>query len=83
MTPSLLWKRFTALGQHDNAGALTALRLSGHGTHFLAKGLAGEPVLLLRAGKRRVPRIPFGFRHMQVEFDVECTVRDTNVDSRS
>lgn len=81
MTPSLLWKRFTALGQHDNAGALTALRLSGHGTHFLAKGLAGEPVLLLRAGKRRVPRIPFGFRHMQVEFDVECTVRDTNVDT--
>lgn len=77
MTSHLLWERFDALGQNDGAGALVALRLSGAGTHFLAKGRTGEPVLLLRTGKRRVPRIPLGLRHMQVEFDVDCAVRDT------
>jgi len=80
MTSSPLWERFEALVQDDGAGALIALRLSGAGTHFLAKGAAGEPVLLLRAGKRRVPRIPLGLHHMQVEFDIDCTVRDTAVD---
>ena len=76
MTASSLWERFEVLGQDDGAGVLTALRLPGEGTHFLAKGVAGEPVLLLCVGKRRVPRIPLGLRHMQVEFDVECAVRD-------
>lgn len=81
MTASSLWERFEALGLDDGAGVLTALRLPGEGTHFLAKGLAGEPVILLCAGKRRVPRIPLGLRHMQVEFDVECAVRDTAGDA--
>lgn len=81
MTSSSLWERFESLRQGEGTDALMALRLSGMGSHFLAKGLAGEPVLLLRAGRRRVPRIPLGLRHMQVEFDVDCAVRDTAGDT--
>ncbi|PTU67141.1 hypothetical protein DB032_20525 [Chromobacterium sp. Panama] len=77
MTATSLWEQFDALGQHDGVGTMTALRLPGAGTHFLAKGLAGEPVLLLRSRRRKVPRIPLGLRHMQVEFDVDCSVLDT------
>ncbi len=81
MTLLSIWEEFEALALDDSTGALTALRLLGAGTHFLAKGLAGEPVLLLRAGKRRVPRIPLGLRHVQVEFEVDCTVQDTSGDA--
>jgi hypothetical protein len=70
-------ERFEAI-EHDagNGSALPALPLPGAGTHYLAKGSAGEPVLLLRVQKRRVPRIPLGLRHVQVEFEVECAVID-------
>jgi hypothetical protein len=70
-------EKFEAL-EHDtgSGSALPALPLPGAGTHYLAKGGAGEPVLLLRAQKRRVPRIPLGLRHVQVEFEVECAVGD-------
>jgi len=81
MTASSLWERFESLGQDEGTDALVALRLPGIGSHFLAKGLAGEPVVLLRSGPRRVPRIPLGLRHMQVEFDVDCAVRDTAGDT--
>ncbi|MBM3272959.1 PD-(D/E)XK motif protein [Candidatus Kaiserbacteria bacterium] len=80
MTASSLWERFEAIGQDETIDALAALRLPGIGTHFLAKGLASEPVLLLRASKRSVPRIPLGLRHIQIEFDVDCAVRDTTED---
>lgn len=79
MTPANIWERFEALGQgsdSDDASALAALRLPGTGTHYLAKGVAGEPILLLRAAKHRVPKIPLGLRHVQVEFDIDCAVRD-------
>ncbi len=69
--------KFEALEQDSGSGsALSALQLPGSGTHYLAKGGAGEPVLLLRVQKRRVPRIPLGLRHVQVEFEVECAVSD-------
>lgn len=69
--------KFEALEQDSGSGsALSALPLPGSGTHYLAKGGAGEPVLLLRVQKRRVPRIPLGLRHVQVEFEVECAVSD-------
>lgn len=80
MTTSFLWEQFEALALDDGASVLAALRLPGNPTHFLAKGLAGEPVLLLRAAKRRVPRIPLGLRHVQVEFEIDYTVRDTSED---
>jgi hypothetical protein len=77
MVSANTWERFDALGQGTNRGdALAALPLPGAGTHYLAKGLTGEPILLLRVTKRRVPRIPLGLRHVQVEFDVECAIRD-------
>ena len=81
MTASSLWERFEALGQDKKTDALAALRLPGIGSHFLAKGLASEPVLLLRVSRRRVPRIPLGLRHIQIEFDVDCAVRDTTEDA--
>lgn len=75
-----IWEKFEAI-EHDtgNGSALPALPLPGTGTHYLAKGSADEPVLLLRVQKRRVPRIPLGLRHVQVEFEVECAVIDRDV----
>jgi hypothetical protein len=72
-----IWEEFEAL-EHDNGSgsALPALPLPGTGAHYLAKGSADEPVLLLRVQKRRVPRIPLGLRHVYVEFEVECAVID-------
>ena len=72
-----IWEKFEAL-EHDtgSGSALPALPLPCAGAHYLAKGSAGEPVLLLRVQKRRVPRIPLGLRHVQVEFEVECAVID-------
>ena len=69
--------KFEALEQDSGGGsALSALPLPGSGTHYLAKGSAGEPVLLLRVQKRRLPRIPLGLRHVHVEFEVTCAVSD-------
>lgn len=72
-----IWDRFEAL-EHVTpvVSALPAFSLPGSGTHFLAKGIAGEPVLLLKVQKRRVPRIPLGLLHVQVEFEVECAILD-------
>ena len=72
-----IWESFEALKHDTGSGSvLPALPLQGAGAHYLAKGKADEPVLLLRAQKRRVPRIPLGLRHVQVEFEVECAVVD-------
>jgi hypothetical protein len=72
-----IWEKFEALESGRAGGtALPALLLPGAGTHYLAKGGAGEPVMLLTVQKRRVPRIPLGLRHVQVEFEVECTVSE-------
>lgn len=79
MTSSSLWQDFEALSHDDGGGTLSALQLPGSGSHFLAKGKAGEPVLLLKSLKRRFPRIPLGLRHVQVDFEVSCTVRDSEV----
>lgn len=76
MTGMNIWERFEALEWGGSELALPALQLPGSGTHFLAKGAAGEPVLLLKVSKRTVPRIPLGLQHVQVEFEVECAVRD-------
>lgn len=72
-----IWEKFEALEHDTDSGsALPALPLPSAGAHYLAKGSANEPVLLLRVQKRRVPRIPLGLRHVQVEFEVECAVID-------
>ena len=74
-----IWEQFEALEHVTGSGsALPALPLpgAGAGAHYLAKGSADEPVLLLSVQKRRVPRIPLGLRHVQVEFEVECAVID-------
>ncbi|MFZ4535339.1 PD-(D/E)XK motif protein [Propionivibrio sp.] len=72
-----IWEKFEALEHDTSSGlALSALSLPSAGAHYLAKGSAGEPILLLRVQKRRVPRIPLGLRHVQVEFEVECAVND-------
>lgn len=79
-----IWDRFEALEYGDSSDlALPALPLPGAGTHYLAKGEAGEPILLLRVQKRRVPRIPLGLRHVQVEFEVECAVVDREAEGDS
>lgn len=72
-----VWERFEALSPAADA-AWPALRLASEESHYLAKGAAGEPVFLLKVQRRRVPRIPLGLRHVQVEFEVDCAVRDPN-----
>lgn len=76
MTGMNIWERFEALERGGSELALPALQLPGSGAHYLAKGAAGEPVLLLKVSKRTAPRIPLGLQHVQVEFEVECAVRD-------
>lgn len=70
-----IWERFRALAPLEDT-AWPALRLADAGSHYLAKGAAGEPVFLLKVQRRRVPRVPLGLRHVQVEFEVDCAVRD-------
>lgn len=72
-----IWERFGALAPAEDA-AWPALRLAGTDSHYLAKGTAGEPVFLLKVQHRRVPRVPLGLRYVQVEFEVDCAVRDPN-----
>jgi hypothetical protein len=72
-----LWEKFQSLERDTGSGSvMPALPMPGAGTHYLAKGCAGEPVLLLRVQRRRVPRIPLGLCHVQVEFEVKCAVID-------
>lgn len=70
-----IWERFEALAPAEDT-AWPALRLAGAESHYLAKGAAGEPVFLLKVQRRRAPRVPLGLRHVQVEFEVDCAVRD-------
>lgn len=70
-----IWERFGTLAAAEDA-AWPALRLAGAESHYVAKGGAGEPVFLLKVQRRRVPRVPLGLRHVQVEFEVDCAVRD-------
>ncbi|MBC9072466.1 PD-(D/E)XK motif protein [Thauera sp. CAU 1555] len=70
-----IWERFGTLAPAEDA-AWPALRLYSAESHYLAKGTAGEPVFLLKVQRRRVPRVPLSLRHVQVEFEVDCAVRD-------
>ena len=72
-----IWERFGGLPPATDL-ASPALRLTSAGSHYLAKGAAGEPVFLLQVQRRRVPRVPLSLRHIQVEFEIDCAVRNSD-----
>lgn len=70
-----LGERFSALAASDGGDVVSAVAIEASGSHLLAKGAGGEPILLIRSELRQSPRVPLRLKHVSVAFDEAFEVR--------
>jgi hypothetical protein len=70
------WDSFESLTPSRAGEAIHALHCGVMRSHLLLKGEDSEPILLLKIGRRKSPRISIRLKHIQIAFEVPYRVTD-------
>ena len=76
-----LWAHFLSLTDPDpkTSALFSAKVIPGRDADYIAKGVRGEPIVLLRVTEPHMTRPPLRLRYISVEYAQECRVKEEGI----